>query len=144
MKILFISLFSLFLHACGNGDFRINPSAGTKSTLGGSGGASTPQEYFEQNLFPLMASSPTKGCTGCHASGSTTFSGTKPFEVDASSASNSYNWAGARRVDPVSAGDYSDLGDPTLKTQMDADHENFQNWEQSDRDMLNEWTAMSP
>jgi len=137
-----VFLISLFVLACGDGDFRVNPTAGTLSTASGTGGPDgTAKQYFTTNLFPLMtANTGSKGClgSGCHE-----IDTNRPryFQLDASDANSSYNWAGARRAS-VLIGNYADGTAQTLKAKKDTNHNNFNNWTPTEKALIDTWTDL--
>lgn len=143
MKIhfgLFIFL-SFFLNACGDGDFRVNPSEGTLSSVGGGSGGSTALDFFTTKLYPLMiANTGNKGClgSGCHSipQSTQTF-----FQVDAASVSNSFNWASARRT-TVTVGTYAASTSDTIKNRKNQNHQNFSNWTAAEKALVDEWSAL--
>jgi len=144
-QLISIGLLSLALVGCGDGDFRVNPSEGTLSSAGGGPGSGfNALQFFTIKLYPLMiANTGSKSClgSGCHSmpQGSQTY-----FQVDASSADGSFNWARPRRLTPVVAGDYSaaDPASSTLKFKKDQNHQNFNNWTNAEKTLIDEWSAL--
>ena len=138
-----IGLILLCLVACGDGDFRVNPTAGTLSTANssGAGGTGTDKEYFKTNLLTLMtANTGSKSCMGsnCH-----NLSPSRPtfFQLDASSIDSSYNWAGSRRKS-VTIGAFADGSSTTLKAKKDANHNSFSQWDAADKALIDSWSAL--
>ncbi len=134
-----------WMAGCGDGDFRVNPAAGTLSTVGGSGpSTNTAQAYFTANIFPIMtATTGGKGClgSGCHSpSSDQTF-----FQLDASSASISYNWAGIRRTQAPDPGTYASASSARILTKKDTvpAHNSFSNWTTADKAFIDTWSSMS-
>lgn len=149
--ILKASFALLLLPGCGDGDFRINPAGGSLSELGRGGTiADNAFNFFQTNLFPIMTSTtnPGKSClgSGCHSLNTSqpTF-----FQIDASSAVNTYNWAGARRTSVVQ-GTYAGSSSRTIQAQKDVSHPSdigssggFTNWSTSEKALIDTWVTKS-
>lgn len=141
------------LIACGSGDYTINPDGGLESqvgdtTAGGttSGGTTagttgaTPQQYFTDNLWPIMKLTSGKGCAsgGCHnLQTPQTF-----YQVDPASASNSWNWASVRRKSVDTSTGYARSSSVTLRSRKNSNHNSFQNWTSADKALIDAWVAL--
>jgi hypothetical protein len=127
--------------ACGDGDFRVNPTAGNRSNSSGGQTPATADQFFTQRLYPLMlASTGAKGCIGCHPPDET-----RPqyFQISAASAATSLLYANARKT-TVTQGTYADEFSKTLQEQMEANHPNvgsgFGAWTDAEKERVTEWT----
>jgi hypothetical protein len=146
---LFLGTMGLFflLAACGS-EMNLDPSQGTATEIPAAEGSvpippgdSTPQEYFELAIHPLLISA-GKGCTACHNLENPNELPAGYFVVVTDPAA-SWPWAEPRR-------DVLDLTDvvhtnnqaQTLRTQALAGHETFQNWSSGDRALLDAWTNL--
>lgn len=134
---------------CGSGDYTIDPQSGIENELGSSpGGGGSPsasaQQYFTDNLWPIMKLTGTSGTgcanSGCHGNASApnqTF-----FKVDASSATNSWNWASVRRKNVTTSSGYAGASSVTLKSKMDSNHNTFRSWSATQKALIDAWVAL--
>lgn len=142
--------------SCGSGDYTIDPDQGIESQVGDTtsggttgggttgGGGTTPQQYFTDNLWPLMKLTATNG-TGCANSschGNVGASNQTFFKVDAASATNSWNWASVRRRSVDTSTGYAGPSSVTLKSKMDSSHNTFRSWTTAQKTLLNNWVAL--
>jgi hypothetical protein len=137
--------FALFFLGCGSGDYTIDPNAGLESesggTTGGTGGAAA-QTFFTDNLWPIMKFTSGTGCAngGCH--GNISASPQTFFKVDATSASNSWNWSGVRRKRVDRTTGFAGVSSVTLKARKDGGHNTFQNWSAAQKALLEDWVGL--
>lgn len=135
--------------ACGGGKVEIDRTGGEESTISGSQSTSGSSEaYFTNDIFPLLIkdrSSSTGGCaaSGCHLKGSASSSETSFYQINASSASDSWNWAQVRRNRVISANTtYATSSSSTLAAKKDSNHQSFRDWATSEKLKLDEWVAL--
>jgi hypothetical protein len=150
MKYFYLS-FALFvcvagLSRCGSGNFVLDTSQGVASNVVGNVPADvTPEEYFTNNIFPIVKNtSGIKGCalSGCHNVNDSPSHAQTFFQVDPSSASNSWNWASARRTTIV-VGPYATSSAIRILTRSSNNHENFSNWTSAEKTFISTWAALS-
>lgn len=141
-----LSLTSII--SCGDKKIEVNPGETPTSEIN----LNAPEEqdidseeaktFFIDNLWPIMKENNEKGCasSGCHA-----LDESKPltfFRVDVADAENSWNWAKVRRFERI-ASDYADLSSSALlSSRATSNHFNFQNWTESDKELITEWTVI--
>lgn len=132
----------LLCMACGGGDISIDRTMGNESSAGNS------LAYFTNTIFPLLISDRTgftggcAGTSGCHFKGNAAQTGQTFYQVNALSASESANWAMARRS-AVTTGTYAATNSITLKTRKNSDHQSFTRWTTDEKTTLDKWTALT-
>lgn len=140
---------SFGLFACGS-DLKLNPSEGQATEIPAAAGTvpippadSTPQEYFEIGIFPLLDSA-AKGCTSCHNLENPENLPDGYFVVLEGSAGGTWDWARPRRRSPVDFADtaFTNSEAQTLRAKALENHETFKNWSTSDRALLDAWTNL--
>lgn len=141
----------LFVAACGDLKFEYDSEQGSESEfrLGGKKDDSEVsligQDFFEEQLFPLMAESESDGgcaSSGCHLQGDA-FLGPPFFRIIPDDPDESWNWAAVRRNE-IMEGEFAGSDAILIVDQATAEppHESFSTWSNEEIELVEEWSEL--